>query len=163
MLGYNYGARAYDRVRGGIRFVFLFAVIYAATVWVVSMLIPGTLIRSFNSDPALLRVGVPALRIYFCGFIFMALQSTGQCTFVGLGRAKYAVTFSLLRKIVIVLPLVFLLPMLPLFGVNGVFWSEPISDLIGGGACFLTMYFTVYRPLRLRPDAPVREESVPAS
>ena len=151
VLGYNYGARAYDRVRGGIRFVFLFAVIYAATVWVVSMLIPGTLIRIFNSDPALLRVGVPALRIYFCGFIFMALQSTGQCTFVGLGRAKYAVTFSLLRKIVIVLPLVFLLPMLPLFGVNGVFWSEPISDLIGGGACFLTMYFTVYRPLGREP------------
>ena len=47
----------------------------------------------------------------------------------------------------IVLPLVFLLPLLPGMGVNGVFWSEPISDLLGGGACFLTMYFTVYKTL----------------
>ena len=44
-------------------------------------------------------------------------------------------------------PLVFLLPLIPGMGVNGVFWSEPISDLLGGGACFLTMWFTVYKKL----------------
>ena len=77
----------------------------------------------------------------------MAMQSAGQCVFVGLGKSKYAVTFSLLRKVVIVLPLVFLLPLIPGMGVNGVFWSEPISDLLGGGACFLTMWFTVYKKL----------------
>ena len=108
-------------------------------------MIPGALISIFNQDGELLRVGVPALRIYFCGFMFMSLQSAGQCVFVGLGKARRAVFFSLLRKAFIVLPLVFLLPLA--LGVDGVFWSEPISDLIGGGACFLTMWLTVYRKL----------------
>ena len=145
VLGYNYGAKAYDRVRGGIRFVCVGALLYALAVWLISMGIPGALIRIFNQDPELLRVGVPALRIYFCGFTFMSLQSAGQCVFVGLGKARRAVFFSLLRKVFIVLPLVFLLPLA--MGVDGVFWSEPISDLLGGGACFLTMYVTVYRKL----------------
>ena len=147
VLGFNYGAKAYDRVRTGIRFFCLASLFYAFTVWLLSMTIPGTLIRIFNQDPALLVAGIPSIRIYFCGFVFMSLQSAGQCVFVGLGKARHAVTFSLLRKVVIVLPLVFLLPLLPGMGVNGVFWSEPISDLLGGGACFLTMYFTVYKTL----------------
>ena len=154
VLGFNYGAKAYDRVRTGIRFFCLASLFYAFTVWLLSMTIPGTLIRIFNQDPALLAAGIPSIRIYFCGFVFMSLQSAGQCVFVGLGKARHAVTFSLLRKVVIVLPLVFLLPLLPGMGVNGVFWSEPISDLLGGGACFLTMYFTVYKTLG-RDEAPL--------
>lgn len=145
VLGYNYGARAYDRVRTGVRFVVLVSVAYALGTWAVCMAAPGTLIRIFNQDSDLLRVGVPALRIYFCGFAFMALQSAGQCVFMGLGKARQAVTFSLLRKAVIVVPLVYLLPRA--LGVDGVFWSEPISDLLGGVACFVTMWMTVYRRL----------------
>ena len=148
VLGYNYGARAYDRVREGIRFFCIAAISYAGFVWIISMLIPGVLIRIFNQSPELLRAGVPSVRIYFCGFVFMSMQTAGQSIFVGLGKARHAVTFSLLRKVVIVLPLIFLLPLIPGMGVNGVFWSEPISDLLGGGACFGTMYLTVYRPLR---------------
>ena len=147
VLGYNYGAKAYDRVKTGIRFFYISALIYAGVVWILSITIPGLLIQIFNQDPELLRVGVPAMRIYFCGFMFMALQCTGQNIFVGLGKAKYAVCFSLLRKVIIVLPLVFLLPLIPAMGVHGVFWSAPISDLLGGGACFLTMYLTVYKQL----------------
>ncbi len=154
VLGYNYGAKEYGRVRTGIRFFCVGSLIYACTVWLLSMTIPGALIRIFNHDPELLRAGIPSIRIYFCAFMCMAMQSAGQCVFVGLGKAKYAVTFSLLRKVVIVLPLVFLLPLIPGMGVNGVFWSEPISDLIGGGACFLTMWFMIYRKLG-------REETLP--
>ena len=147
VLGFNYGAKKYDRVRTGIRFFCVGSLLYACTVWLLSITIPGALIRIFNQDPALLRAGIPSIRIYFCGFMFMSMQSAGQCVFVGLGKAKYAVTFSLLRKVVIVLPLVFLLPLIPGMGVNGVFWSEPISDMLGGGACFLTMWFTVYKKM----------------
>ena len=147
VLGYNYGAKQYDRVRTGIRFFCVGSLLYACTVWLLSMTIPGALIRIFNHESALLAAGIPSIRIYFCGFMFMSMQSAGQCVFVGLGKAKYAVTFSLLRKVFIVLPLVFLLPLIPGMGANGVFWSEPISDLLGGGACFLTMWFTVYKKL----------------
>ena len=147
VLGYNYGAKAYDRVRSGIRFFCVCAILYAGFVWILSLTIPSWLIRIFNQDAELVRVGVPAMRIYFCGFIFMSMQSAGQNVFVSLGKAKYAVCFSILRKVVIVLPLVYLLPLIPALGVHGVFWAEPVSDLLGGGACFITMYFTVYRAI----------------
>ena len=101
----------------------------------------------FNDDPALLAICEKAMRIYFCAFLPMSFQVAGQCVFVALGRAKQAIIFSVLRKVVIVTPLIFLLPRIPALGVYGVFWSEPISDIIGGAACYITMYFTVYRPL----------------
>ena len=147
VLGYNYGAGAYGRVKKGIRFISAAAVLYALAVWLVVMLIPGALTRVFNSDPELVAVSSRAMRIYFCGFFLMALQLAGQSTFVGLGKSRQAVFFSLLRKAIIVTPLVFLLPLIPAMGADGVFWAEPISDLLGGGSCFLTMYFTVYKKL----------------
>lgn len=156
VLGYNYGAKAYGRVKQGIAFVSRASVLYALGVWALVMLMPGPLTRIFNSDPQLLAVCRPAMRIYFCGFCFMAMQLAGQCCFVGLGKSRQAVFFSLLRKAFIVTPLVFLLPAVPALGVNGVFWSEPISDLIGGGSCFLTMYFTLYKKL---PEDSLPEQS----
>ena len=90
--------------------------------------------------------GGSALRLYFFGFFFMAFQFTGQSAFTALGYARHAVFFSLLRKAIIVLPLTLALPRLG-FGVDGVFLAEPISNAIGGLACFLTMYFVVYKRL----------------
>lgn len=77
----------------------------------------------------------------------MALQFTGQSTFVALGKSRQAVFFSLLRKAIIVIPLTILFPMIGGLGVHGVFLAEPVSNLIGGVACFVTMYVTVYRKL----------------
>ena len=146
VLGYNYGARRYGRVRDGIRFCAAASVGYSAAVWLLVMLLPRALVLIFNNEPEMLAACAPAMRLYFCGFVLMSLQMSGQSVFVGLGKSKRALFFSLLRKVIIVVPLVLLLPGLGL-GVNGVFLSEPISDLIGGLACFITMYFTVYRPL----------------
>jgi hypothetical protein len=96
--------------------------------------------------------GIPALRIYFCLFIPMSLQMAGQGVFVSLGRSKQAVFFSLLRKAIINAPLTVVLPIW--MGTTGVFTAEAISQLVGGLACSLTMYFTVYRPLGRLPDRP---------
>lgn len=81
---------------------------------------------------------------------FMSFQFAGQSVFQSLGLARYAVFFSLLRKAVIVIPLT-LLPRLGL-GAAGVFLAEPISNFLGGLACFATMYITVYRKLGTAPD-----------
>ena len=94
---------------------------------------------------ALLEAGVPALHIYYFGFFMMAFQFSGQSVFVGLGKARQAIFFSLLRKIVIVVPLTIALPYIPSLGVTGVFLAEPISNFVGGLACFLTMLFTLRR------------------
>ena len=146
ILGYNYGAGQYGRVREGIRFTALVTVGYSVAMWAVTLAIPGLLIRIFNDEPALIAAGIPAIRMYFATFFFMSFQFIGQSVFVGLGRSKYAVFFSLLRKAFIVAPLTLLLPGMGL-GVNGVYLAEPISNVLGGLSCLITMYFVVYRPL----------------
>lgn len=146
VIGYNYGAKKYSRVRQCVRFSTTVTVGYAALAWTAVMVFPGALIRLFNNDAATVAAGIPALRIYFCMFIFMSLQVAAQSVFVGLGKSKQAVFFSLLRKAIINAPLTVLLPLLGM-GTNGVFVAEAVSQFVGGLASCLTMYVTVYRPL----------------
>ena len=150
VLGYNYGAKCYQRVRQGIRFTVAATVGYAALIWAAAMLVPGVLIRIFNDGPELLAAGIPAMRIYFCMFVVMSLQMVSQAIYVALGRSKSAIFFSLLRKAIINAPLTVLLA-IPL-GTTGVFVAEAISQLVGGLASSLTMYFTAYRPMSRLPD-----------
>jgi putative MATE family efflux protein len=147
VIGYNYGAGRKDRVLACIRFSLGVATAFSLTMWAIFELFPGPLVRLMTPDPALIAAAVPAVRIYYCGLAFMSLQFLAQNTFQGLGRAKYAIIFSLLRKAVLVVPLTLILPHLWGLGVNGVFWAEPISDVIGGCASVTTMYLTVYRPI----------------
>ena len=100
------------------------------------------------------------MHIYFFGIFMMALQFSGQSTFVALGYSRHAIFFSLLRKAIIVIPLTIWLPTVAGLGTTGVFLAEPISNFVGGIACFTTMMFTVWR--RLGKDtkkAPGRIES----
>lgn len=150
VLGFNYGAGEYGRVRRGIRFTAALVVLVAVTLWAVAMLFPETLIRIFNDDEELLTAGVSAFRIYFATFFGMAFMFAGQSTFVALGRAKHSIFFSLLRKVGIVAPLTLILPGVFGMGVNGVFLAEPISNVVGGAASFTTMLICVYRPLKRR-------------
>lgn len=147
VLGFNYGAKEYGRVKEGIRFTVLVGSFYTVVAWILIFLFPEFFIRIFNNDPELIRYGVKALHIYFFGFFMMAFQFCGQSVFTGLGKAKQAVFFSIFRKVIIVVPLTILLPQMGGLGVHGVFLAEPISNAIGGLACFTTMYFTVYRKL----------------
>ena len=147
VLGFNYGAKEYGRVKEGIRFTALVGSFYTVVAWILIFLFPEFFIRIFNNDPELIRYGVTALHIYFFGFFMMAFQFCGQSVFTGLGKAKQAVFFSIFRKVIIVVPLTILLPQMGELGVHGVFLAEPISNAIGGLACFTTMYFTVYRKL----------------
>ena len=95
------------------------------------------------------------MRIYYAAYVMMSFQMIGQNVFVALGRAKSAVFFSLLRKVGLVVPLMLLLPRLWGLGAYGVFAAEPISDAIGGAACFTTMMCTVWKEMR-QPDAEVQ-------
>ena len=146
VMGFNYGAGKPSRVRTSIRFTVGVTVAYATAFWAVAMIFPQALIFIFNDDPEVIAKGVPALRVYFGLFIFMSLQVAAQAVFVGLSHAKQAVFFSLLRKAIINAPLTVLLPIW--MGTMGVFAAEAVSQLVGGLACSLTMYYTVYRPLR---------------
>ena len=151
VIGYNYGAGKYTRVRRAIRFSVGLTIGYSALVWVLMMTVPGPMISLFNSDADTVANGIPALRIYFCLFLFMSLQMAAQSVFVGLGRSKQAIFFSLLRKAIINAPLTVILPVLGM-GTTGVFAAEAVSQFVGGLACFTTMYFIAYRPMGRLPD-----------
>ncbi len=148
VIGYNYGAGEYKRVKEGIRFMALLGAGYTLLSWAVVMLVPRVMISMFTDDAMTIDMGARMLNIYFFGFIFMSLQFAGQCTFQGLGMAKKAVFFALFRKVVIVVPLTLLLPRVG-FGVEGVFMAEPVSNIVGGMVCFATMWLTVYKRLDL--------------
>jgi len=121
--------------------------VYNTLAWALVVLFPTFWFQIFSDNAATIAAGVDALKIYFFGFVFMSLQLAGQTTFQAVGDAKHAITFSLLRKAIIVTPLTLLLPRLG-FGVNGVFLAEPISNVIGGLACYITMRLTVYRDIQ---------------
>lgn len=147
VLSFNYGERAFSRVKQAIFFISALGIAYTLLAWGVLRLFPAFFIRLFDGSGALVETGVPALKLYFFGFCFMALQFAGQCVFTALGKAKRATFFSLFRKVIIVVPLTLWLPQLG-FGTDGVFLAEPISNLIGGTACFVTMLLTVLPELR---------------
>lgn len=143
VIGYNYGARKLGRIRQIIRFTTPVTVVYMALCWLIIFLLPQPIMHVFNSDPELLAKGTPAMHLFFFGFFFMAFQSVGQSTFVGLGKSKQATFFSLFRKVIIVVPLTIILPQIGGLGVMGVFLAEPISNFIGGLCCYCTMLWTV--------------------
>lgn len=147
VMGFNYGAREYKRVKKAIVFTSVFSIFYTTLVWALLHGFPEFFIRMFNQDPALIEAGIPALRLYFFGFFMMSLQFAGQAVFVALGKSRQAVFFSIFRKVVIVTPLTLFLLSLLHMGTDGVFIAEPISNFVGGAACFGTMMLTVWREL----------------
>ncbi len=147
VLGFNYGAGEYKRVKQAILFTSFIGFFYTTAVWIFVMVEPGVFIRMFSDSPAMEAPGKEALKLYFFGFFFMAFQFAGQSTFVALGKSRYSVFFSLFRKVIIVVPLTLLLPKLWGLGVDGVYLAEPVSNAVGGLACFLTMICVVWKEL----------------
>ena len=165
VLGFNYGADLYKRVKEGMRFSITVCFAYMLMAWILVMKFPAFFIGIFSKDPVMLSAGTGAIRIYYFGLFIMALQFSGQAIFIGLGQSKYAVFFSLLRKLFIVIPLTLILPGAG-FGVNGIFLAEPISNLVSGLACFLTMVFHTRKLLdekRLVPDSANEKIGLPDS
>ena len=147
VMSYNYGAKQYRRVAECIRFIFLCGLFVNIAMWALIMFAPRLVISLFTTDGELIGKTVECARIYFGAFPFMALQQTGQTTFVALNRPKQALIFSMLRKVVLVAPLTLLLPGAGL-GVNGVFWAELISQVTGASLCFITMYMLIWREMK---------------
>ncbi len=148
VIGYNYGAKCYDRVKSAIKFMSIACIVFSLVVWAVIFLEPRFFLHLFTSESDLIQAGVPAMRIYFCGIFMMSLQFAGQSTYVALNRPKQAVFFSLFRKVIIVAPLTIFLPYIGGLGTNGVFLAEPVSNVIGGTASFVTMLVTVWPTLK---------------
>ena len=154
IMSYNYGAKQFRRVKSTSNFLLVSVLIYYVIIWVLLMAWPGFFAGLFTEEGDVYQCSITAIRVFFCLQFFMALQNTGQSTYTALGMARHALFFSLFRKTILVIPLVFVLPNLFNLGVLGVFAAEPVSDVIGGTACFVTMKIATRR--RLKEGAEIR-------
>ena len=148
VISYNYGAGKPTRIRKAIMVLGIMTLAYTAVMWSIIIFAPGSLISIFSSDSSLLSDAIVALKQYFAAFIFMDLQYIGQTVFKSLNKKKHAIFFSLLRKVIIVVPLTYIMPYTFNMGTAGVFLAEPVSNVIGGSICFITMLCTVLPELK---------------
>ncbi len=148
VISYNYGARRFDRIKSSIAIMVAMEFGYTLIVWLFIRMFPEVVIGVFSNDRTILSDAIPAFNLYFSTFIFMTLQHSGQVVFKSLGKKHHAIFFSLFRKAFIVVPLTYILPYVLHMGTDGVFAAEPISNVIGGTACFVTMLLTVRSIIR---------------
>ncbi|MBR1583287.1 MAG: MATE family efflux transporter [Spirochaetales bacterium] len=155
IMSYNYGAKQFKRVKSASNYMLVIVLAYFVLVWALLMFVPGFFAGMFTEESGVYQCSITAIRVFFCLQFFMALQTTGQSTFTSLGMARHALFFSLFRKAILVIPLVYILPNMFNLGVLGVFAAEPVSDVIGATACFVTMKVATAR--KLREGAEIRE------
>lgn len=148
VISYNYGGKDLKRVKKAVNFTTMLSVSYAFLAWLIVFSFPEFFVRIFNKDPEFIKAGAHALHIYFFAFFMMALQMTGQNIFLALAKTKQAIFFSLLRKVIIVVPLTLLLPHFWNPAIDGVFVAEPISNIVGGACCYVTMRFMLSKEMK---------------
>ena len=130
ILSYNYGAKNADRVKQTYRILLKTCLIYSVTVWALVMLFPRVFVAIFNSKPELVAFASNALRIYFAGMVLFGIQIACQMTFVSLGKALSSVSVAVVRKFVLLLPLIYIMPHVVSDPTVGVYLAEPIADVI---------------------------------
>ena len=160
IISYNYGAKNYGRVKKAFSLLLISCLTYALVYWAAMMLFPNLFVALFASDPALTSFTVWALRIYMAMIFVMGAQSACQQTFIALGQAKVSLFLALLRKIVLLIPLIYLIPMF--FTGNeaklfGVFLAEPVSDTLAV-ATTVTLFAIQFRKIMRRGEAELAEQ-----
>lgn len=144
---YNYGAKNNERVKNTFKLLIKSAFTYTIIMWLLMMIFTNTFVSVFTNDPELKSYAVWAARIYMATAFVMAAQNSCQQTFVALGQAKVSMFLALLRKIVLLIPLIFILPNFFENKVFAVFLAEPISDFIAATVTALTFAMQINRIL----------------
>ena len=130
IIGFNFGAGSLDRVRQTFRLLLRCALCLSCAMWAMLELFPGVFVALFNNKPELVSVAVPALRIYMGCLFMLGIQNACQQTFVALGQAKVSLFLALLRKVILLIPLIFLLPLILPNQVTAVYLAEPVADFL---------------------------------
>lgn len=130
ILSYNYGAGLPQRVRDAFRVLLRVCVGYSFGLWLLVQLFPSAFIRLFTPDLALVEYTVPALRVYMAMTCIFGIQIACQQTFIALGNAKTSLFLAVLRKIILLVPLIYLLPNFFADKVFAVFLAEPLADTL---------------------------------
>ena len=139
ILSYNYGAKNAERVKKTYKTLLVTCVIYSVTIWLAVMIMPRVFVSIFTPDAALVDFAAKALRIYFSGMVLFGIQIACQMTFVSLGNAPSSIIVAVVRKFVLLLPLIYIVPHLASDPTIGVYMAEPIADVTA--VTFTTILF----------------------
>ena len=149
---FNYGAGNMDRVRKSVRLLLTCCLTYSCLFWLCMMLIPQVFIGIFSSDPELMDTAVWAARIFLFGCFAFGAQTGFQQSFLALGQAKVSLLLALLRKIVLLIPLIYLLPLFFPDKLFGVFVAEPIADILAASTTTLSFLVFAKKKLKDKPS-----------
>lgn len=146
IIGFNYGAKKMDRVKKTFRLLFLSCVTFTAVIWLICMLLPQAFILIFTDQAELIAFTKWAMRIYMAVSLIFGVQISCQQTFIALGNAKTSVFLALLRKVLLLIPLIYILPAFMEDKLMAVFLAEPVADVIAVTTTSILFYRT-YRSL----------------
>lgn len=145
---YNYGAKNATRVKKTFKLLLTTCLIYSVTLWICVMLFPRAFASMFTAEAALLDFTEKALRVYFGGMFLFGVQIACQMTFVSLGNAPSSVIVAVVRKFVLLLPLIYIVPNLVSDRTMGVYMAEPIADVIAVTFTVILFIFQFKKALR---------------
>ena len=127
VISYNFGAGNFERVKKLYRCMITVSFLFAAGATLLVMIFPGVFAGMFTNDPGLIALVEKVMPIFMCGMLIFGLQQGIQPTFMALGQAKISLFIATFRKVILLVPLALILPLK--FGVMGIYYAEPISDI----------------------------------
>ena len=149
IISYNFGARKFDRVKKTYRLTICFTFTVATFLCILTLFLPGMFAGIFTSGQELIALVKKVMPIFMAGIAVFGIQMGCQTTFMGLGQAKISLFIALLRKVILLIPLALILP--KFFGVMGIYYAEPISDITA--ATTATIIFLCVRKKIVSEDA----------
>ena len=130
IISYNYGAKNKERIKKGFKLILINCLCYSVVLWIICEFLPSIPVSIFTSDPQLKELSIWAIRIYMAALLFMGAQVACQQTFIAFGKAKISTFLAIFRKVILLIPLIYILPNLMDNKVKAVFLAEPIADII---------------------------------
>lgn len=147
IISYNYGAKQGDRVQKAFKLQTISCFSYSSILWLLIMIFPSLFVAIFTSDPQLTEITIWALRIYMAGVLLMGIQISCQQTFIAFGNSKKSAFLAVFRKILVLIPLIYILPMFISDQVFAVFLAEPIADTIAVLTTSTMFYFEMKKKM----------------
>lgn len=161
IISYNYGAGNVERVKKTFRLLFIWCMCFAAVLWGSVMLFPQMYVAMFSNSPQLTEISIWALRIYMGAAVVLGAQNACQQTFIALGQAGVSVFLAVLRKIILLIPLIFLLPVFMGDKVFAVFFAEPVADTLAATATVIMFALRFKRILKKKQEEIMKVQPQP--
>lgn len=152
IISYNYGSGQLDRVKKTFKLCLLSCLTYSTILWLLLMIFPTFFVSIFNNNPQLLSMTSWSIKIYFAGAFMFGIQIACQQTFLALGKATISLVLALLRKIVLLIPLIFILPTFFNEKLFAVILAEPVADITAATITAIS-FFIFYKCFLSKPKA----------